>query len=147
MQKKNIYLNDIKETAAFAKELASTLRPEKTTILFLEGDLGSGKTTLTRFLLNALGWTGRVKSPTYTLIETYVFNAFKIYHLDLYRIHDPEELYFMGFGDLLQDKAIFLIEWPERLAGMGIVPDLTVQLALDPENEHARQLTVRPHHA
>ena len=83
-------------------------------LVFLEGDLGMGKTTLARGILRGLGFTGHVKSPTYTLVEPYEFGSIRVYHFDFYRIRDPEELEYIGLDDLLAERAIKLIEWPER---------------------------------
>ncbi len=97
-------------------------------VLFLEGDLGAGKTTLARGLLQALGHRGPVKSPTYTLIEPYEIAGRQCYHLDLYRLSDFSELEYLGIGDLLQTPAVLLVEWPER-GGSGLpAPDLLIRI-------------------
>jgi tRNA threonylcarbamoyladenosine biosynthesis protein TsaE len=97
--------------------------------VYLEGDLGAGKTTLVRGLLRALGYAGRVKSPTYTLVERYSLPAFELYHFDLYRLHDPREWLDAGFRDL-DGQALSLIEWPEKAAGWLPPPDVIIRLAI-----------------
>jgi len=97
-------------------------------LVFLEGDLGAGKTTLVRGLVRGLGHRGAVKSPTYTLIEPYRIGDRQVYHLDLYRVADPDELEFLGLREILAEEAILLIEWPERGAGWLPPPDLRLRL-------------------
>ena len=98
-------------------------------LVFLDGDLGAGKTTLVRGLLRGLGHRGPVRSPTYTLVETYELPAVRVHHLDLYRIADPDELEFLGIRDLLDGASLTLVEWPERGAGVLPAPDLVVRIA------------------
>jgi len=126
-------------TAVLATRLSEAVSiAPKPQIIFLHGDLGAGKTTLVQKLLQALGVKERVKSPTYTLIETYAVKNFKIYHLDLYRINRVEELEDLGIRDLTAEQAVLLIEWPEILAHTGMTPTLSCTLSLF--NENARKI-------
>jgi tRNA threonylcarbamoyladenosine biosynthesis protein TsaE len=95
-------------------------------VIHLHGDLGAGKTTLARALIHGLGYTGRVKSPTYGLLEHYEAGACYVLHLDLYRIAEPGELEFLGIPDLLDSRTLLLVEWPERGGRYLPSPDLTV---------------------
>lgn len=97
---------------AYGAALGKSLGDDE--IVFLEGEMGMGKTTLARGILRGLGFTGHVKSPTYTLVEPYEFGSRRVYHFDFYRIRDPEELEYVGLDDLFAQRAIKLVEWPER---------------------------------
>jgi len=98
-------------------------------LVCLRGELGAGKTTLVRGLLRHLGHEGAVRSPTYTLVETYTPGQRRVHHLDLYRLADPEELEFIGLRDLLQPGDLVLVEWPER--GAGVLPEPVLTLTLE----------------
>lgn len=121
------HLADEAAVAHWAQSLAPQLGPGGT--IYLRGDLGAGKTTFARALLLALGVTGRIKSPTYSLIESYQAGALAIHHLDLYRIADPGELEWLGLDDLPGGYGLFLIEWPERGGESLPAPDLVLELA------------------
>ena len=98
-------------------------------VIWLEGDLGAGKTAFARALIHALGYHGRVKSPTYGLLEHYPLESSQVLHMDLYRISDPGELEFLGIEDLLDDTTILLVEWPDRGGTWLPKPDFILRFA------------------
>ena len=120
------YLNSAKETEAFGAELFKSV-PSKH-LIFLQGDLGAGKTTMVRGFLRAAGYNGVVKSPTYTLVEEYTIDRRKIFHFDLYRVVDPEELEWIGIRDYFDQDSICFIEWPDRGKGFLPEPDRVITL-------------------
>lgn len=127
--------------AAFVPILTRTL--DESRVIFLRGDLGAGKTTLVRGILRGLGFEGRVKSPTYTLVELYAISRLNLYHFDFYRLTDPNEWHEAGFRDLMNQPAICLIEWPEKALGASVplpIADLEIQLSTTPDNQ--RRLTM-----
>lgn len=111
---------------ALGGKLAATLPAWR--LIYVRGPLGAGKTTLVRGILHSLGHHGAVKSPTFTLVEPYVLGSFNLYHFDLYRVNDPEELEFMGIRDYIQGEGICIVEWPERGGNVLPEPDLDVMI-------------------
>jgi len=128
-----LYLADEEKTCALARQLAplvceaSPAGPAGGRI-HLRGDLGAGKTSFARALLRACGVAGRIKSPSYALLETYKVSNLYFYHLDFYRFSDPQEWIDAGFRDLLQKQAVVLIEWPEQAGALLGAPDLEIAL-------------------
>lgn len=114
------------ETIEFASKLSGILN--RGTLIFLEGELGAGKTTFSRGLLRGFGYEGAVKSPTFTIVEPYTLSWGHVYHFDLYRLNDPEELEYIGMDDYLETGDLCLIEWPER--GIQFLPPCDLRILL-----------------
>lgn len=133
-------LEDEGATAALGARLAGCCPPG--TVIHLAGELGTGKSTLARGFIRALGHRGPVRSPTFTLLEPYEALRPPVIHLDLYRLSDPEELEFLGLRDYLGGETVLLVEWPQRGAGHVPAPDLVV--ALQPAGG-GRQVRLTPY--
>lgn len=131
------FLADEKATVELGKTLGSLI--SSGIVVYLEGMLGAGKTTFCQGVLSAYNHSGRVKSPTYTLVEPYDLNDVQLYHFDLYRLGDPEELEFMGIRDYFTKNSIALIEWPEK--GRGFIPTADLTVSLNPLGE-GRKLNI-----
>ena len=114
------------DTLAFGAELAPRLQPGL--VIYLSGELGAGKTTLARGILRALGYDGRVKSPSFALVEPYLLSRLYLYHFDFYRFTDPRELGEAGFREYFSPETVCLVEWPENAAGVVPPADIRIQL-------------------
>ena len=136
------WLPDPEAQLAFGARLAALVPPRL--ILYLEGDLGTGKTTLTRGVLAGLGHRGAARSPTYTLLEPYELADRRLNHLDLYRLGDPQELEYLGLRDLLAEDAVWMVEWPERGRGVLPPPDLTIAIEYAVNGRRLRLSTTTP---
>ncbi len=118
-------LADAESMEALGRELAPCLG---SALVYLTGELGAGKTTLARGILRGLGYQDKVRSPTYSLVEPYSVPQGTVYHLDLYRLDDPEELEWLGLRDMLEGPALLLVEWPQRGTGQLPAADLEVTI-------------------
>ncbi len=143
---KSFHWADEADTAAFATRLASHWRqhPEQADLLvLLHGDLGAGKTTLVRHLLRGLGVSGRIKSPTYAVVEPYETACAKAWHFDFYRFNDPQEWEDAGLRDIFASPGLKLVEWPDKAAGM--LPPADWVLWLHPLEDATRHVTIEAH--
>lgn len=106
-------------------------------VITLSGDLGAGKTALVRAMLRALGFQGKVKSPTYTLVESYVISGLYLYHFDFYRFNDPNEWHEAGFREYFNENSVCLVEWPEKAGDLLPAADLKIALSIRGEGREA----------
>ncbi len=144
------FLPDEEATLAWGARLARIIEPGL--YVALSGDLGSGKTTLARGILRGLGYAGKVKSPTYTLVELYSLFKLDLYHFDLYRLIDPHEWQETGFRDHFEPGSVCLVEWPERVGDLLPAADLAILLSMEAtgrcirvsaQTEHGKQCLQR----
>ena len=141
---KNLVWPDEAATTAFAQQLAAALTRAHNGLnacITLEGDLGAGKTTFVRHLLRALGVQGRIKSPTYAVVEPYQVAAGSVWHFDFYRFSDPREWEDAGFRDIFASPGLKLCEWPQQAQGVMPTPDLS--LHIDVTDDEQRRVTLR----
>lgn len=135
-----VQLPDTVATEAFANSVAQICQQlmigqNRCLTIYLQGDLGAGKTTFSRGFIQSLGHTGSVKSPTYTLVEPYEQLDPKVYHFDLYRLSDGEELEFIGIRDYIEGRAMLLVEWPSRGEGYIPKPDLVIEITVNADTQ------------
>ena len=136
----DVFFANEEELMHYAEKFAHNA-PDNATV-YLEGELGAGKTTFARGFLRGLGFMGFVRSPTYTLVEPYELNKIKVYHFDLYRIADPEELSFLGIEEYFSESAVRLIEWPKQ--GNGFLLPADVECEIDLQSS-GRKMILRAH--
>lgn len=139
---KSFELKNSRETEALGAQIATLWNRKESLVVYLYGDLGAGKSTLVRGALLAMGHSGKVKSPTFTLVEPYTIDGEILYHFDLYRLADPEELEFLGIRDYFSQKALLFIEWPDRGEGVLQEPDFRITLNYSGDEFNQRQATV-----
>ncbi|MBE8167263.1 MAG: tRNA (adenosine(37)-N6)-threonylcarbamoyltransferase complex ATPase subunit type 1 TsaE [Shewanella sp.] len=138
MEKRTFSLADEAATVELGCKIAQFITPPLT--VYLSGELGAGKTTFSRGLIQALGHVGAVKSPTYTIVEPYEFANMQVFHFDLYRLLDPEELEYMGIRDYFSKDSVCIIEWPDR--GYGLLAAADINIEINYVN-HGRELVMQ----
>jgi len=138
----NYDLKDETETLRLSENMAIHLYPGMN--LYLRGELGAGKTTFVRGILRGFGYKERVKSPTYTLLESYSFEKFTIYHFDLYRFRDETEWDDAGFREYFKNTSICLVEWPEKAGHILPKPDISIELSHRAFGRHLRLISYSP---
>ena len=136
MQSFSCFLDNESDTLALGERIAQACPLQQFTI-YLEGELGAGKTTLVRGLLHQLGYDGKVKSPTYTLVESYDLKTKAVFHFDLYRLFNAEELDYLGLDDYFKDDALCLVEWAEKGQTWIPAPDVLIFLKYQSGGRHA----------
>jgi tRNA threonylcarbamoyladenosine biosynthesis protein TsaE len=142
LETRSLFWPDESACASFARRLAAHHALWPSTFVALDGPLGAGKTTFVRHLLRALGVAGRVKSPTFAVMEPYDVQGRSVSHFDFYRFDDPREWDDAGFRDTFAAPGLKLAEWPDKAAPVLPAPDLRLQIEPDPALEHARRVTV-----
>lgn len=130
----NIEIQNEEAMQSFGSRMSKYIEPG--TVIFLCGDLGAGKTTFTRGFLRGLGYEGHVKSPTYTIVESYELNKTTVFHFDFYRVKDPLELEYIGIEEYFTPQSICIIEWPEIVLAMLPRCDLIINIKIEENSRH-----------
>lgn len=129
-------ISKLSQLHKFAKFISQNLKPGD--VIYLQGDLGSGKTTFTQMLIQSLGYEGVVKSPTYAIYENYDLNEYSVVHMDLYRLSSPEELYYLAIDEIFDQQNIVIIEWPDK--GLSVLPPPNIILNFELIDSESRVL-------
>lgn len=148
MKQLEYFLADETATIAIGSGLATVVKSaavQQALVVYLNGDLGAGKTTLSRGFVRGMGHAGNVKSPTYTLVEPYELGEWRVFHFDLYRLADAEELEYMGIRDYFNNDCCCFIEWPEKGTGLLAKADLIINMAYQDEQRVIKLQAETPH--